>query len=74
MTEATHTELLLIVDRITGEQKAMSRDNCSCGRAAEMVALGLWKPEFAFKSPYYVNTPLGEQVRQHLLSNQEQGK
>ncbi len=62
----TEPDPAVIAAKLTGEQRANLLHGSACGSASQMVKLGLWKPEFNFPSEYYVTTPLGLAVRDHL--------
>ncbi len=60
-----------IAAKLTSEQRANLLHGSACGTADQMVSLGLWKPEFDRPSEYYVTTPLGLAVRDHILKGAE---
>jgi hypothetical protein len=60
-----------IAEGLTTAQRLALIEGCSCGKGPEMVELGLWVPDRKLGGPpYYLDTPLGLEVRALLQERQ----
>ena len=71
------TDIAKIAEGLSSAAKSGITQGAGCDCGVELVKAGLWEPEFPpdkypdIRQEYFKITPLGLQVRAHLLANRE---